>query len=346
MFENIFDLSPVRDLADWYFLFYMAISLFLFWGAKRLNGLLTGYRIDRQLTQRDNKAIGVSFMGFLFAVGLIISGVLTSPVPHSLWNVVDNSLNGDVLLTESIGEGDLVDLGESEEAFVDSDLGEGGVEDGEMLSFMVNTAMADFVNTVLWSLIGCALLLASRVVNDKVILPKFSNENELIQEENIAVGVVQAASYISTALIVRATLGVEATPNLGWEVLRVILWFAVSQVLLLAYAVFYQKFTSFDMHAQLKDKNAAVGISFGGDLVAIAILVKFYLMQYDSLLGLLIWTILAAVLLWLNRLVIDRVMLPKSGLDEEIGRDRNWGVALIEASIAISAGLIIAGSAF
>jgi len=306
MFDQIFDLSPVKDLADWYFLFYMVVSLFLFWGAKRLNGLMTGYRIDRQLTERDNKAIGVSFMGFLFAVGLIISGVLTSPVTHSLGNAV----------------------------YLES------------LPFMANAAMADLVNTVFWSLIGCSLLLASRIVNDKVILPKFSNENELKDGENIAVGVVQAASYISTALIVRATLGVEATPNLGWEVVRVILWFGVSQVLLLAYAKFYQTFTSFDMHEQLKDKNAAVGISFGGDLVALAILVKFYLMQYDSLLGLLIWTILAAVLLWLNRIVIDKVMLPKSGLDEEIGRDRNWGVALIEASIAISAGLIIAGSAF
>ena len=306
MFENLFDLTPVKHLADWYFLFYLATALGIFWVAKLLNQLLAGFNLDRQLSHRDNKAVATSFMGFLFALGLIISRELTSPVSNSIGEAVDAPWMGQ--------------LG--------------------------NAVLADFLNTSLWAVLGAVLLLLSRIVNDKLILPAFSNRKELLEDGNVGVGAVQAGSYIATALIITAVLGGEFVEGLLNEVALALVWFVISQVLLILFSFLYQKMTKFDMHHQLSQGNVAVGISFGGTLLAFGLMMHFYLTQYDSLLGLLVWALLISVLLFVNRFVVDKLILSGGNLDDELSQDQNWGVALIEVATSISAASIIASTAY
>ena len=61
---------------------------------------------------------------------------------------------------------------------------------------------ADLVSTVIWGLIGIAFLQAARILNDKVLLYRFSNIKELAEDRNVGTGAVQCGAYIGSALMV------------------------------------------------------------------------------------------------------------------------------------------------
>lgn len=295
MFENIFDLSILQELSDWRILIYIILGGGLLTVFKILNGICAGYKIDSELTEKDNKAIAVSLAGFLVSLCLIIHGVLVTP---------------------------------GEINYIDGD----------------TSWMKDLWSTCLWASLGCAYLLISRVINDKLILSKFSNHEELVRDRNVGVGVLQAASYISTALVIRATISTPETLSLGQEILLTTIWFVCTQALLIAFSLLYQILTKYDIHEELRDDNPAVGVAFGGNIIAFSILLSFYISIYDGLFGMVIWAVIASVLLCIVRVMVDKLLLPKHKLDEEISKDRNWGAGMIEAMTAIGVALIISGS--
>ena len=298
MFEHAFDLPPLTELADWRVAIYLLVAAAILWLAKLANQACAGYSIKEQLTERDNKAVAVSFAGFLLALCLVIHGILTAPVSI---NLIERS--DDIWL---------------------SDLG----------------------NTAIWSAIACSMLLIARLVNDKIIFPKFSNKKELVTDRNVGMGAAQAGSYIATALVIRAVLGDEESGSFFGELGGAVLWFILSQVLLLAFCFIYQKCTRFDLHAELERDNAAAGVALGGNLIAFGLLLEFFLTRYDSLLALAIWGIAAAVLLMIVRRIVDKLLLPGTQLDNEIRKDQNWGAALIEVASAIGISLLIQGAFF
>jgi len=296
MFENIFDLSLLKELSDWRIVTYILLGGTLLTVFKILNGLLAGYRLNQELTEKDNKAIAVSLAGFILSLCLIIHGVLVSP---GEWYYTDT--NNSIWL-------------------------------------------ADLKNTCLWATLGCAYLLIARIINDKLILPQFSNKDELVRDQNVGVGIVQAASYISTALVIKATISSPETLSLGEELILTTIWFFCTQALLIIFAKLYQLLTKYDMHVELRNDNVAVGVAFGGNMIAFSILLSFFISTYDSLAGLIIWATISCILLWIIRIIVDKLLLPNHTLDTEISLDRNWGAGIIEAVTAIGVALIISGS--
>ena len=79
-------------------------------------------------------------------------------------------------------------------------------------------------------------------------------------------------------------------------------------------------------------------------MIAIGILLAFYIRTYDSIVGLFIWAAISTLLLCLVRIIVDKALLPNQKLDQEIAKDRNWGAGTIEAITAIGSALIISGS--
>ena len=298
MFENVFDLSPLIDVADWRVASYLVLAAVILLFAKILNQIFAGYSLNNQLTKQDNKAVAVSFAGFLFALYIVIHGILTTPA--------------NIHLLRSGGSPWLLDL----------------------------------ASTTVWSTIACTLLLLARVINDKVIFPKFSNKKELITDQNIGMGATQAGSYIATALVIRAVLGDGGSVSFLPEVGTVILWFVTTQLLLLVFCFAYQKCTSFDLHKEIERDNPAAGVAVGGNLIAFGLLLEFFVQRYDSLAALVIWGIAIAILLIITRMIVDKLLLSGSRLDEEIRKDQNWGAALIEVSTAIGVSLLIQGAFF
>ncbi len=296
MFEQLFDLSLFREILDWRVLCYILLALCILFLGKSINDKLSDYSLNYELTENDNKAIAISFSGFLIALCIVISGVLFSP--------------------------GTVDYGDAESS----------------------PFLQDLKMTVIWSMVGVVFLLISRVLCDKLMLPRFSNKVELVRDRNVGVGFVQAGAYVSTALVLKASLLSPADVSLLEDIGLTAIWFIVSQALILFYSIVYQKTTKHDIHEELKNDNVAVGVALAGNIVAYGVLLSFFIEVYDSILGLGVWAVLSILMLWLVRIAVDKLILPKHCLSAELSKDENWGAGAIEAITAVGAAFIITGA--
>jgi len=294
--EHVTDVGMLELLADWRVLVYLAGSVVLLWLARFVNQLLAGYNLNKQLVEHHNKAVAVSYAGFLFGLALIIGGAFMS------------------------NESNIAEL-ESGRAWIKS-----------------------LKNALIWSCIGVVLLLVAREINDRFVLFRFSNKEELVENTNVAVGVCQAGSYVATALIIRAILTRDQEFAFTQAAIFTGLWFVTSQLLLIIYAQVYQRITSFNIHNQFRKQNAAVGVELGGNLVAYGILLGYFIFRFESVLGLLIWGVVSIIALIAVRWVVDTLVLQTRALSQEMKEEKNWGVATIGALSAIGVALIITGS--
>ena len=73
---NIEDIKLLLDPTALIFLAAVIVVLFV---GKLVNDWCTSYNLNEELTVKDNKALAMSFMGYIFAIGIIIWGVLLSP---------------------------------------------------------------------------------------------------------------------------------------------------------------------------------------------------------------------------------------------------------------------------
>lgn len=204
--------------------------------------------------------------------------------------------------------------------------------------------LEDVAMTIVWSIVAMVLLLSSAVVNDKFLLNSFSNRKELIDDQNVGTGAVVAASYIGTALLISAAVKGASEASFVVELIDTLVYFVVGQLAFVITGICYQKFAGYDIHAEIEKDNIAAGVSFGMTLVAVAILLSGYLQRSDSLLGFFAWIPLSIILLLTSRFLVDRFLLPNAPIKDEIARDQNWGVALLEGGSAVGIALILNAS--
>jgi uncharacterized membrane protein YjfL (UPF0719 family) len=267
-------------------LIYLVVVMVLLWVGKLVNDLLTPYRIGKVLLEQDNKALAVSFSGYLLALAVIILGVLTGP---------ERNLR------------------------------------------------QDLVATGIWGAVGIVLLNIARLINDKVILHRFNNVKEILEDRNVGTGAVEFGSYVGAAFIVRAIVAGESQ-GLAADTIGTIVFFVAGQIAFVLFGLAYQVITSYDIHEQIEKDNVAAGIAFGMTLAAMGIVLSHIIVRTDSLAAFGVWFVNGAALVLLARFLVDKLILPSHRLDDEIARDRNWGVALIEGGAAIAVAFLINAS--
>lgn len=290
---KFFATEEALQLIDSQAIIFLTLAIAILWIGKIVNDFCTPYRLSSQLTEKDNKAIAVSFSGYLLAIGIIVWGVLRQDIDAT------EATSGREIL--------LLDLG----------------------------------GTLLWSLLGIALLQVARVANDKLLLRKFNNVKELVEDQNVGTGAVQAGAYIGSAFTIQAATFGESSGSLLADIGSTLLYFAVGQIAFILFAIIYQKVSAYDLHGEIENDNAAAGLGFGITLAAIGMLLSSYIVNNDSLLGLALWFVICAFLLIVCRFAIDKIILPGQSLDSEIAQDRNWGAALVEGASAIGLTLIL-----
>ena len=198
----------------------------------------------------------------------------------------------------------------------------------------------DLGATAAWCLGGTVLLHVAQRINDRLILYAFSNVKEMVEDRNVGTGVVEAGGYIGSGLIIHAALS-GSNSSIWAELVSTVLYFLAGQGAFVLFGLLYQKIVRFDLQAQLERDNAAAGVSFGFNLVAIAVLISAFVQQSDSLVGLFLWFVLGVFLLLTSRYVVDKIMLPGDLLDDEIQNDQNWGAALVEGMVAVALAFIV-----
>ena len=198
-------------------------------------------------------------------------------------------------------------------------------------------------DAVLCTFGSIVLLLIALLINDFVIFPKFKNRKEILEDRNVGLAVVEAAGFFGTALLIRASLSPQYEPvDLG-EPWLTLLYFVIGQSLFLLYSKVYPKVAGLDLHGELEKDNPAVGLAFGGSLLAFAWLLGTAQMKYDSLPTFIFLALIYVAILALLRFVTRLLLSRKVSLADELQKDRNWGMSVLEATLSLSvAGLLIA----
>ena len=287
------NIEDIRLLLDPTSLIYLAVVIIVLFVGKLVNDWCTPYNLNEELTEKDNKALAISFTGYSFAIGIIIWGVLMSPT----------ALNQD--------------------------------------GIAVTNLWAQLVGTALWGVIGIALLQVARITNDRMLLYKFRNVKEIIENRNVGAGVVQASAYIGSGLVIMAALHGEGSGSIRVDILSALVYFVAGQFAFIVFGLVYAKLSRYDLHAEIEKDNVAAGVGFGMTLIAVGVLMCGYILQNSSLPGLLVWFVICCFLLLVCRYLVDKLILPGALLDEEISKDQNWGAALVEGISAISLSLIL-----
>jgi len=292
-FSDFFGTEDALSLLDPQAIVFLGISIVILWIGKFVNDLCVPYKLGEELTKKDNKAIAVSFSGYMLAVGIILWGVLRQDI------TVSEGQSGKQILLQDIG------------------------------------------GTFLWSLFGILLLQVARIANDKLLLSKFKNIKELVEDHNVGTGAVQAGAYIGSAFMIQAATYGETSGSLLSDIGATLAYFVVAQIAFILFAVVYQKISSYDLHDEIERDNAAAGVGFGITLAAVGMLLSSYIVSSASILGLGLWFVICVFLLSVCRFAIDKFILPGSLLDDEISKDRNWGAALIEGAAAVGLALVL-----
>lgn len=218
-------------------------------------------------------------------------------------------------------------------------LSSGGAESG----YVGNPLIDNMIGLAIWSLIGIVLLNVARMVNEKLILHDFDNTKEIITDRNVGVGAVHFGSYFGSALILFSVIAGDSSGSFGADIIATIVYFVISQLAFVLFSKVYQRISKFDLHKEIEDNdNAAAGVSYGLTLAAIGVILSNSVASSGSLASFAILFLNGAVLLVIARVLLDKIIIPGGAhLDEEISRDHNWGLALLEGGLALTVAFLI-----
>ena len=204
----------------------------------------------------------------------------------------------------------------------------------------------EVLRVFLYSIAGIVALNLVRLLMDRVILYKFNIEKEVVEEQNVGTGAAEFGMYVATGLLIAGAVSGEGSRTEIESALTALAFFGLGLVLLVLFALFYQLTTRFDIHSEIEGGNTAVGIAFGGNLIAIS-LVTFKALFGDfagwgeSIVAFLIFGLIGFALLYVLRLLIDRLLLPTVKISNALAVERNVGVAFIQSAVVISSAMIL-----
>lgn len=207
-----------------------------------------------------------------------------------------------------------------------------------------NSLSRDLLSVAIWTVISLSLLLVSAWINRKFLLNQFDVHKELVTDRNVGTGAVLAGTYIGTAFMISASISGTTGGGFGMEVLDTLVYFVIGQLGFILLGAIYQRTCGYDVHQEIERDNEAAGIAFGATLIGLAILISGQIRRDDSLVALAVWIPISLFVLLGSRWLVDLVVLPDARIHDEIARDRNWGVALIEGSAAIGTALLLDAS--
>ena len=299
-------------------LVFVAEGLIVLFLAKFVRDAVTrNYRVDEEVTTKGNVAVALRLSGYLLAVILVFLGVLYQPLSGGGW--VSNAALSELEAADGFG--------------FNRELGE------------------EVLRVFLYSLGGIVALNLVRVLFDRLILYKFQLEKEVVEDQNVGAGAAEFGMYVATGLLIAGAVA-GGTGNPGYilgeveAALVALAFFGMGLVLLVAFALAYEFTTPFNIHDEIESDNPAVGIALGGNLIAIGLVtLKAVFGDFagwgESIAAFLTFGVLGFVLLYVMRVLIDKVLLPTVRVTQALSSGRNVGVAFIESAVVISSAMIL-----
>lgn len=212
--------------------------------------------------------------------------------------------------------------------------------------------MMEIIGMLAYGTYGLVLIKVGRVIQDKVALQHL-NKTQLIKEQNLSIGIIDAAGAIATAIIIRAVLlwvdGLDVATFIA-----ITSGFVVAQaVLVLVTRIRERKYATNNqedcLQEALSDGQLALAIRYSGQVIstALAVTAASHFLVYSpetlmmNLIGWLIFGIIMTLLVALLTSLAKRIVLWGINLVEEVDQQHNIGVASIEMATSIAIALIL-----
>ena len=215
---------------------------------------------------------------------------------------------------------------------------------------------SDLLQISVFGILSIILLNASSWINDKFILRQFRVRRELFRDENAGTGVVEAANYIASGIIIYGAVSGDAIDlfpemNYGFLLsgaLSMLVFWGVGQLLLIITALIYNAMLPYNVHDEIEKQNVAAGIGFAGALIALGVLIGHgtsgdFEGWSDHFLKIFFEVVIGFILLPLARWIADWILLPGEKLTHEIAHQEfpNKGAGLVEAFAYIGGAVLI-----
>ena len=225
-----------------------------------------------------------------------------------------------------------------------------GVVSGDAGYSLANEAFT----VMLFGLLGIVLMWLTRIAFDRLSFPRLSIHDQIMQG-NMAASIIDACNMIATAIIIKAAMS-WVDSDIDLALAAVVVSFVASQVILVL-ATFYRakvyqkRHNGEQLHTAIEQNNVALAIRFSCYRIGIAIAVSAAFTAVDYIpeaftTVFLLWFGIALalfVLLTLIAIVIRHAVLHQINIAEEVGQQGNIAVGVIEGSIYIVVGLLLAG---
>jgi uncharacterized membrane protein YjfL (UPF0719 family) len=288
-------------------LVYVALGIVVLVVAKLVLDLVTPYRINRQLAEKNNSALGLSITGYFMGVIIVFVGVLYQPL--------------------GVGRDDQWKF------------------TGDFWQDVLEVAIYALVGIILLNasrLLVNRLVLYKFNTEKEIIEDQNSGSAAVEAGVYVAAGLIIAAATAGSSGGSDELYGGDTIE----VALRSLAFFGMGMAVLVVFSFFYELTTSFNIHDEIEKNNVAVGVALGGNLVAIG-LVTFkavfgeFVGWGESIASFLTFAVIGFVLLYAVRMIVDFALLPGTRISHELAVDRNVGVAFIESGVVIGASLIL-----
>ncbi len=191
------------------------------------------------------------------------------------------------------------------------------------------TFRLDLAMYVAYAIVGVILMTTSGFVTRKIMLNRFDNAKELLQDKNIGTAAVYFGFYVAHGLIIAACVNGDVG-----GILSSIFYYVLSVCFMFVFLRIYDLITPYSVHDELENDNYAVGIALAGNIIAIGIiLMKATLGDVDGWKNSLItyFVDLSAILLMLPtvRYVLGNFIVKAIDINKEL-KNNNVAAGLIE----------------
>nr|WP_136251751.1 DUF350 domain-containing protein [Ningiella ruwaisensis] len=207
------------------------------------------------------------------------------------------------------------------------------------------------IGMLLFGGLGIVLVKIGRLAHDKVVLNQV-NKNEMIEQKNVSVALVDAASAISSAIITKAIIEWAQGADINAFVAIFTSVIVVIAVLLFATRVYEYRYAESNQDTSFQKTlctgQIALALQHSGNLIGISIAVsaanKLLIYEPQSYVSNVTgWLILGLVLagaLMLMTSICKRLVLAGVNWKSEVSLQHNIGIASIEAVLAIGIALL------
>ena len=203
--------------------------------------------------------------------------------------------------------------------------------------------------------VGLVLLKVGILINDWVVFHNFSLKSS-IMAQNTAAGTVQAANLVALGVLINGAIN-WADGGLAQGLISVVVMFLLAQLVVLGVtrmraAIYAKRNDGEGWQAAIEGGNTALGVRYMGHLIGTALasssaggMVAFVagadggaMIAYVAW---FVWAVVLAVALLVLSMLAQKVILRGIDVVEEVDRQRNVGVAAIEAAVFVGIGLVI-----